>query len=262
MCKAVLTFVAAVLTIFGPVSAASASVPVPSSSAPCVTSNVHANCGPYSTPKITLSDGYNTYVSNNGWACGSGSPGACGPQKLTAYSPSEWTVASEQAAKNTAVLTYPDVQQVFTDVKDVDPPISSFKYIYSYYSESMPAVSGLDAEAGYDIWLSKTSGPDEIMIWVDNVGRGTGGARQIGKATISNQSYKVLEYGNGEVIFSLNRNQHAGTAHILSVLHWLQRHKIVSTGARIGQIDFGWEICSTGGHLGIFRMNNYTLHNG
>jgi hypothetical protein len=126
----------------------------------------------------------------------------------------------------------------------------------------MPAATGLDAEAAYDIRLSNTSGPDEIIICVDNVGRGTGGSRQIGKATISSQSYKVLEYGNGEVIFSLNQNQRVGTAHILSVLHWLQRHGIVSAGARIGQIDFGWEICSTAGHLGIFGMKQYTLHNG
>jgi hypothetical protein len=241
-----------------PIVSASASIPAPSVSALCVTSDPHGNCGPYDTGNITLSNGYNTYVSNNGWGCGS--PGSCGRQTLTARNPGDWSVASTQAAGNTAVLTYPDVMQLFTNVNNVDPRISSFRYIYSSFAESMPAVTGLDAEAGYDIWLSGTSGPDEIMIWVDNVGRGTGGARQIGKATIRNQVFKVLEYGDGEIIFSLDHNERSGTVHILSTLNWLQRKGYVSAGAGIGQIDFGWEICSTGGHQGTFVMSRYTLH--
>lgn len=260
MRKAIITSVTAMLALLCLAPMASAAVPLPPTSGACVTSDLHGNCGPYSTSNITLSDGYNTYVSNNGWACGS--PGSCGPQALTAYDPSNWSVASKQAAGNTAVLTYPDVQQIFTSVKDTDPKISSFRYIYSSFIESMPTVRGLDAEAGYDIWLSGTSGPDEIMIWVDNVGRGTGGARQVGTATISNQVFKVLEYGNGEIIFSLDHNEHSGTAHILSTLHWLQRHGYVSSDAGIGQIDFGWEICSTGGQFGTFTVSRYTLRNG
>jgi hypothetical protein len=259
MRMAIITSVSAVLAFMGAAAPAAASTSVPAVSKPCVTSDLHGNCGPYSTRSITLSDGYNTYVANNGWACGA--PGSCGPQKLTAYGPGHWSVTSRQAAGNTAVLTYPDVQQIFTNAKDVDPLISTFKYIYSGFRETMPAVHGLIAEAGYDIWLSSTKGPDEIMIWVDNVGRGTGGARQIGRATISGQRFRVLEYGNGEIIFSLRQNERAGTAHILTTLKWLQRHGYVSAKARIGQIDFGWEICSTGGHLGTFAVRYFTLHN-
>lgn len=259
MRMAIITSVSAVLSFMGPASLTTASTSVPAVSKPCITSDLHGNCGPYSTKSISLSNGYNTYVSNNGWACGT--PGSCGPQKLTSYGPNHWSVASRQAAGNTAVLTYPDVQQIFTNVKDVDPPISSFRYIYSRFRESMPAVHGLIAEAGYDIWLSSTKGPDEIMIWVDNVGRGTGGARQIGNATIKGQAFRVLEYGDGEIIFSLRHNEQSGTAHILTVLRWLQRHGYVSANARIGQIDFGWEICSTGGHLGTFSVRRYTLQN-
>lgn len=256
MRKVALAFITVLplILFLGPASDASASI---AASRPCVTSDLHGNCGPYSAWGITLSDGYNTYVGNNGWACGS--PGSCGPQTLTAHSPGSWSVASRQKAGNTAVLTYPNVQQVFTNVKNVDPRISSFKYIRSWFAESMPAVRGLDAEAGYDIWLSGTSGADEIMIWVDNVGRGTGGARQIGKATIRGQVFRVLEYGHGEIIFSLNHNEHSGEVHIQATLRWLQNHGHVSSRARIGQIDFGWEICSTGGQLRTFTVSHYTL---
>ncbi len=255
-----ITLIAGLPLLFAlaPITAAGASVR--SASSTCVTSDLHGNCGPYSASNITLSNGFNTYVSNNGWACGT--PGSCGPQTLTARSPGSWSVASQQAAGNTAVLTYPDVMQVFTSPQDVDPPISSFGHVYSTFTESMPAVQGLDAEAGYDIWLNGTKGPNEIMVWVDNVGRGTGGARQIGKATIFGRNFNVLEYGTGEIIFSLAHNEQAGTVHILSTLHWLQRNGYVSAGANIGQIDFGWEICSTGGHLGTFVMKNYSLRTG
>jgi hypothetical protein len=258
MRKAVVTTITGLLALVCLAPAAHASVRLNTGTSACVTSDLHGVCGPYSTRNITLSDGYNTYVSNNGWACGS--PGSCGPQTLTAVNPGSWSVASKQAAGNTGVLTYPEVQQVFTDTTDTDPLISSFKYVYSSFTESMPAVSGLDAEAGYDIWLTSTSGPSEIMVWVDNIGRGTGGARQIGKATIGGQFFKVLQYGGGEIIFSLDHNEHSGTVHILSTLHWLQRHGRVAAGALISQVDFGWEICSTGGHVGTFKVSRYTLH--
>jgi hypothetical protein len=257
MRKAVFALMTAALALLFLVPVAAASASMTSAGRTCVTSELHGNCGPYSASGITLSNGYNTYVGNNGWACGS--PGSCGPQTLTAHNPGNWSVTSKQAERNTAVLTYPNVQQLFTNVKNVDPRISSFKYIRSWFTESMPHVSGLNAEAAYDIWLSGTSGANEIMIWVDNVGRGTGGARQIGKAVIRNQSFKVLKYGDGEIIFSLNRNEHSGEVHILATLHWLQKHGYVSARAGIGQIDFGWEICSTGGHVGKFVMSHYTL---
>jgi hypothetical protein len=257
MRKVTITPIAALLLLFFLAPIAGASTSSYSASSPCALSDLHGNCGPYADSDITLSDGFNTYVSNNGWGCGS--PGSCGRQSVVAYNPGHWSVTSQQAAGNTAVLTYPDVSQVFTDVNNINPQFSSFGHIYSTFAESMPAVKGLDAEAGYDIWLSSTSGPGEIMIWVDNVGRGTGGARQIGKASIYNKTYNVLEYGNGEIIFSLNHNEQAGTVHILSTLRWLRRHGYVSAGARVGQVDFGWEICSTGGHQGTFSMSHYTL---
>jgi hypothetical protein len=40
--------------------------------------------------------------------------GNCGPQTLTSHGPGNWSVTANQAAGNTAVLTYPDTQQLFT----------------------------------------------------------------------------------------------------------------------------------------------------
>jgi hypothetical protein len=195
------------------------------------------NCGPYSYRLITNSNGYNTYVANDKWGCGS--PDQCGLQTVQATSPGNWQVTSKQAAGNTAVLTYPDVQQLFTHTTGNDPPISSFHAVYSHFAEAMHATAGTDAEAGYDIWLSHTKGPSEVMVWVDNHGRGSGGATRIGQATIFGQSFTVYRYGGGEIIFSLDHNEQTGTVHILASLRWLQGHGYVSAGAGIGQVDLG-----------------------
>jgi hypothetical protein len=222
----------------------------------CTTSNPQGNCGPYAYKSITKSNGYNTYVSNNKWGCGN--PDQCGRQTVHANTPGDWQVTSNQAAGNTAVLTYPDVQQVFTSPQDTDPPIASFHAVFSHFTEAMHATSGTIAEAGYDIWTSYSS---DIMIWVDNANRGTGGAQVIGHATIFGQAFTVLRYGGvgGELIFSLDHNEHTGTVHILATLRWLQGHGYVGARARIGQVDFGWEICSTGHRSETFTVSAYTL---
>jgi hypothetical protein len=226
----------------------------------CVTSAHNGNCGPYDYPPISNSNGYTTYDGNNMWGCGPNTnTTSCGPQTLTAYDPGNWSATSTQANGNTAVLTYPNVQQVFTKTTDTDPDISAFASITSDFTETMNPQPGTDAEAAYDLWLSNTSGPNEIMIWVDNVGRGSGGAQQIGTATIDGQAFTVYQYGGGEVIFSLDQNEQSGTVDILATLKWLQGHRLVSAGANLGQVDFGFEICSTGGKPEKFAVSRYTL---
>jgi hypothetical protein len=223
----------------------------------CTTSGVQGACGPYSYRPITNSHGFTTYVLNHKWACDSTNP--CGLQTVQANTPGNWQVTSNQAAGHTSVLTYPDVQQLFTHPNNASSPISSFHAIFSHFSEAIHATAGTDAEAAYDIWLSNTQGPNEVMIWVDNHGRGSGGATRIGHATIFKQPFTVYKYGTGEIIFSLDHNEQTGTAHILASLYWLVQHGIVSARTAIGQVDFGWEICSTGGRPETFTISAYSL---
>ena len=94
----------------------------------------------------------------------------------------------------------------------------------------MNATHGTNAEAAYDIWLSGTSGPTEIMIWIDNANRGTGGADQIGSAAPSaGQKWTLLQYWQREVIWSSNANKQSGTVDILAMLRDLQSRRIVSS---------------------------------
>jgi hypothetical protein len=252
-------FLLSLAVVCGTATAALAgpAAPVQHAAARCTTSAPQGTCGPYHYRQITKSDGFNTYVANNKWGCGN--PDQCGLQTVRARTPGDWQVTSNQATGNTAVLTYPDVQQLFTRTSGKNPPLATFSKINSHFAEAMHANAKTDAEAAYDIWLSATSGPNEVMVWVDNHGRGSGGARRVGRATISGQRFTVYEYGTGEIIFSLNHNEHVGTVHILTTLRWLQHHKFVSKGARIGQVDFGWEICSTGHRPETFTISKYTL---
>jgi hypothetical protein len=223
--------------------------------AACVTSSRSGSCGPYDYPQISNSNGWTTYVGNNMWACGDGT---CGPQTLTAYDPGSWSVVSNQTAGNSAVRTYPNVQQIFTKTTNVAPRISAFASITSDYTETMNETPGTIAQAAYDIWLSDTPA-SEVMIWVDNAGRGDGGATRIGAATVGGKAFTVYRYGSDELIFSLDQNLRSGTIDVLGVLRWLQDHGLVSATAGLAQIDFGWEICSTGGQPEKFAVSRFTL---
>ena len=189
-------------------------------------------------------------------------------QTLTAADPGTWYVVAKAPAGKTAVLSYPNTQQLFNNWNGsgwngsgtaTDTPISRLKQLTSTFAENMNATHGTNAEAAYDVWLSGTSGPTEIMIWIDNANRGTGGADQIGTSTFGGQKWTLLQYHGGEVIWSSDANKQSGTVDILAMLRDLQSRHLVSAGASIGQIDFGFEICSTGGVPETFSVSHYSL---
>ena len=220
------------------------------------------SCGPYSYSRITNSNGYNTYVGNQMWACGA--PGSCGPETLTAYHPGQWSVTSTQKAGNTAVLTYPDVQQLFNNWGNGgfngsnDTPISALAGLTSTYAETMHENAGTAAQAAWDIWTSS----GEVMIWVDTTAlRGSGGAPQRGTGTIGGipMTYYVYGGADGLPIIKLNTNQRTGTIDILDGLHYFQSQGVVASNATISQVNFGWEICSTGGVAETFNVTDYSL---
>lgn len=220
----------------------------------------NGNCGPYTYSQITNSNGFNTYVSNQLWGCGT--PGSCGPSTMTAYNPGNWSVNSTQAAGNTAVLMFPDVQQLTNNWGNggfngsSDMPISGVGAITSTYAENMHENSGTFAEAAYDIWTSS----GEVMIWVDTTAnRGSGGAVQEGAGTIGGIPMTYYVYGGTLPFIKLNTNQQSGTINILDGLHYLQSKGVVASNATINQINFGWEICSTGGLPETFNVSSYSL---
>jgi hypothetical protein len=188
-------------------------------------------------------DGF--FFHNNEW-----NPGA-GPQTIWANSGRDWGVRSDQAGGNTAVETYPSVQDDFGDV-----PVSSFPTITDGFTESMPKVGGLDAEAAVDVWLDHYG--LEVMIWVDNHGQ-TPAGNVVGRAAISGQSFTVWRR-DPTYTFALNGNETSGQVNVLAILQWLMKQGYVPGGATLTQVDFGWEIASTGGGPQDFAVTNYWVH--
>jgi len=172
-----------------------------------------------------------------------------GPQTIWANSFSNWGVESDQTG--TAVETYPCVQENFSN-----PLITSLSTLTNTFTESMPDVSSLDAEAADDVWLNNYG--IEVMIWVDNHGQ-TPIGNIIGHVTISGQSFTVWFGGGVTYSFVLNGDETSGSTHILTALKWLETHKYVATSATLTQVDFGWEIASTGGSSQDFAMTSYSL---
>jgi len=236
MLKRTFTVLAATLALLVPATAAFASIP-PHPKWESAELNGQWNDGGY-------------LFQNDMWNC---PQAACGKQTIWANSSSDWGVVSTMAAGNTAVLTYPNLGQVYGD-----QPISHFKQVSDNFTESMPrSIKGLSAEAANDVWLNNYK--IEMMIWVDNIGRSLAGSTRVGSATIFGQQFSVWKYGNSEFIFDLNHNETSGSTHILASIAWLVQHGQVPAGPELTQAEFGWEIASTGGQAASFSMSKYAL---
>jgi hypothetical protein len=222
------------------------------------------DCGPYDYPKITNSNGYNTYTSTDCW----GHPG-CG-YLLESNSPGDWQVTATEPLGNTAVMTYPDVQQLMNNWNGAgwggcnpcsDTPVNGLASLTSSYAETMNETPDTNAQAAWDIWTSS----GELMVWVDTTPlRGSGGAQACGTGTLSGYAFTYYVYGGsncagGLPIIKLDQNQRSATIDLLAALRYFQSVGQLSAGATIGQINWGWEICSTGGAPETFQVTDYAL---
>jgi hypothetical protein len=212
-----------------------------------------------------MSNGYNTYVSNDCWA----HPGC--DYDLSANNPGDWQVnALEPLDPGFAVKSYPDAQQLTNNwcgngwggcANPTDTPPAALSSLTSSYTETMNEHTGTAAQAAWDMWTSS----GELMIWVDEVGRGSGGATACGTGTLSGHPFTYFVYGGsfcsgGLPIIKLNTNQRSATIDLQEALRYFDAQgQFDYAGGTIGQINFGWEIVSTGGVKELFQMTGYTL---
>ncbi len=68
-------------------------------------------------------------------------------------------------------------------------PVSSFTALRNGFTEPMPHIKGMHAEAADDVWLNDWK--IEMMIWVDNAGRSLAGSKHLGSAVISGQQART-----------------------------------------------------------------------
>ncbi len=227
---------------------------------PCVTSSDSGSCGPYDYAGISGGGGNQASVIQDVW-----NPVKGASQKLTAYNPGNWSVSADMPASNTAVVSYPDAQETYTTASDTPSPLSDFSSITSSFAENGPASRGDDYEAAYDIWTGTGNNnfAQEIMIWVDNHGQTPAGS-DVASAAIGGVGYKVWSTSRAGTVgdtvsMVLDSNRSSGSVNILADLNWLESNGYLPAGSGLNQIDFGWEICSTGGVPETFTLSQYRI---
>jgi len=186
-------------------------------------------------------------VFNNEW-----NKAAAGPQTIWAYSYHHFGVRSDQPT-TTSVKTYPCVQQNFHE-----PAVAAITQLVSSYAQAMPPLAAAyDAEAAFDIWLNGYK--VEVMVWVDNHGQKPAGG-VIDQAVISGRPYDVYQGSARMFSFVISgRPEPSGQVDLLSVLQWLIRHHFLAGSDVLTQVNFGWEIASTGDMPMNFTLTKYAL---
>jgi Flp pilus assembly protein TadB len=178
-----------------------------------------------------------------------------GPQTIWAYSYRRWGVQSEQPATST-VKSYPSVKWSVAS----QPAYSSLKYLRSTFAQSMPSTPALTADAAYEVWLNNHT--VDVMMWVDNRNRTPAGQR-IGEIVIYQHDFVVWRTSPDVYTFVLSGPQEPyGRVHLLSALRWLVNHNRLSSSDTVSEVDFGWEIVSTGGVRADFGISHYGVSSG
>jgi hypothetical protein len=175
-------------------------------------------------------------------------------QTMGVCNQASWYVADKTtSATNTAVLVYPNVQENYSS------PISDYGSITSAFASS--STSPGDYEFSYDIWLNSYA--NEVMIWTHNHGQTPGGTLVASDVTISGLPWDVYATsGNGYVAFvpAGGASYQSGTFNLLAFFNYLMGNGQIAATSTLTQIDYGVEICNTGGVRGRFNFTNFAIN--
>jgi outer membrane biosynthesis protein TonB len=245
----------------------SSPIPKPTpTSAPSPTFNPGECANPnFQTSSDSGGTSYGNYeVTNDMWNAESVT------QTLYACNYNSWYVKSNMTSQAGAVQTYPNSQMTFNN----EPAISSLTGLTSAFADgSTPSGSGFDYEYAYDIWINGYGGSThtELMIWNYNDGRSPGG-NLAGSMTIDGHTYDVYESGNFDtcspapcggmyLAFVATSNFTSGSDNLLDFFNYAVSRGWISGGssAKLWQVDYGVEICSTNGTTATFDFDNFNV---
>jgi Flp pilus assembly protein TadB len=178
-----------------------------------------------------------------------------GSQTIWADTYKKWGVESTQPSIPPGVKAYPSVEQDYSN-----EPYSSLHVLRSSFRQSMPVAAGLDADATYEVWLDNDT--SEVKMLVDNHNQ-TPAGKVIATIPLYKRQFDVYRSGPGSYSFVLSGPPEPnGTAHLLAALRWLVNRNYLSKSTTLTQVDFGWEIASTGGTPMDFSLTGYSLESG
>jgi hypothetical protein len=231
----------------------------------CKTSGAKGACGPYNKYARITRTTSSTYVGNDVW-----NPIPGWRQTLHAADPGDWYVTARMPAGNTAVVSYPSVGANYGQTTDVPTPLTDYASIYSSFSENMNATARTSAWAAYDIWLgqdncapnpAKCAG-EEVMIQHDFANNGpcpaVANATFGGSGGVPVQKWHLCKFGS-ELIWKLIGNEQSGRVNVLAMLTWLVGRHFLPARTGLWAVEYGWEICSTGGVNENFQIKSYSI---
>ena len=203
--------------------------------------------------------------------------GSQGPQVLTARSFQDWSVTATDTDPSNApgmVLTYPDASynyyQLGTAASGFTAPpaqydLDNITSLTSDFTESMPQIANLNAEAAYDLWLNNWQ--TEIMVWVDTSpakdrNLADDGMTKVGTYTYGGQNFALWRSGSGITgfyVFLLDHNETSGTVNLKAMLETMVSLGYIPANSPLTQIPFGWEVSDTGGQPVTFSMSRFDV---
>jgi hypothetical protein len=213
------------------------------------TSPRHTITGTAANPQngITLR-GY--YVSADTWNFG---PYPGSREKLYICNFNNWyaKVNVNDNANDGAVKTYPNVHKDYSS-----PAVHSFRKIASTFAHTAPRHGAWNY--AYDIWLNNFS--DELMIWTQSHGRQAHvpGIPTVGAAAIGHIRYTIHHTGS-YTAYDMRRSHRSGRLPLLAIIKNAINRGLLRRGATLSQIDYGVEVCDTGGRSTKFQVNNFSI---
>jgi glycosyl hydrolase family 12 len=192
---------------------------------------------------------------------GSGAGAESGNGSGTAYGCSnadgtvDFVVTSNQPEGNTAVLSYPAMQDNF----DAKPLLSSFHAITATFEETSPHVG--DYEVAWDCWFNDNA--NEFMVWVDDYNQVPGGNQVASNVPLGGRSYDVWwapgTGTGGYVVFSATKAITSGTVDLLQLFEYGVSNGWLPADSKVDQLSFGVEVCSTGGKDATWTVSDYAI---
>lgn len=204
--------------------------------------------------------------------------GSGGTQVLNAAAFDNWSVTvtdTDPAGASGEVLTYPDASFNYYQLNTADsgysapPPqyqLNNITALTSDFTESMPQVSDLNAEAAYDMWLNDWS--TEVMVWVDTSPAKirdltVNGMTSAGTYTYDGQNFTLWHSGSGITgfyVFLLDHNETSGTVDLKAMLETMVSLGYIPAASTLTQIPFGWEVSDTGGKPVTLSLSRFDVN--
>jgi len=197
-------------------------------------------------PKWRSSDPFGAWhnggyiVYNNEWNS------SHGPQTIWANSFKDWGASSTQAERNTAVETYPCVQKNFSNI-----PVRSVQ-------ADPQRIHRVHAVQQSRAWMLRR--PRRLAEQLRYRGHDLGGQPRTAAQRKCHRprddlraALRGLE-GRQRLQLRPEPPGDQGVTHILASVNWLIDHHQIPANATLTQVNFGWEIASTGGHARSFTM--------